>query len=114
MTSVNVQPAPSPLPVFYHRWVVYLRTWRGTIFSSFAVPVMFLVGIGISVGSYVDRNASLGFPYLDYIAPGLLASSVLQVAVNEATYPVFASFQWVRTYHAMGAAPLRQTDMVSG
>jgi lipooligosaccharide transport system permease protein len=114
MTSLDVRTTPSPWPVFYHRWVVYLRTWRGTVFSSFLIPVMFLVGIGISVGSYVDNNSTLGYPYVDYIAPGLLVAGVLQVAVNEATYPVFAGFQWVRTYHAMSSSPLRQNDMVAG
>jgi lipooligosaccharide transport system permease protein len=106
--------APTAWPVFYHRWVVYVRTWRGSVFSSFAVPVMFLLGIGVSVGSYVDTRGSLGVPYIDYIAPGLLASTVLQIAVNEATYPVMAGFKWFRTYLAMSASPLRQVDLVGG
>ena len=105
--------APSPWPVFYHRWRLYLNTWRGSVFSSFLLPVMFLVGLGISVGSYVDDSA-LGMPYAHFIAPGVLASTVLQVAISEAAWPVLAAFQWVRTYHAMRAAPLRPVDMVGG
>ena len=106
--------APSPLPVFYHRWRAYVRTWQGSAFSSFLIPVMFLLGLGISVGSYVDSRGVLGMPYVDFIAPGLLASTALQIAVSEAAWPVLAGFQWVRTYHAMRASPLRPVDIVGG
>ena len=102
------------LPVFNHRWVLYLRTWRGTVFSSFVLPVMFLVGMGVSLGSYVDGGGSLGLPYLDFIAPGVLVSTAFQIAISEATYPVLGGFLWVRTYHAMQTSPLRARDMVAG
>ncbi len=114
-SAVTVGEArPSPLPVFHHRFVLYLRTWRGSVFSSFLLPVMFLLGMGFSVGSYVDRTGALGVSYVDYIAPGLLASTVLQIAVGETTWPVLGWFSWIRTYHAMRASPLRPADMVGG
>ena len=105
---------PSPLPVFEHRMVSYRRIWRGTVFSSFLLPVLFLLGMGISVGAYVNRAGELGVPYLDYIAPGLLASAALQVAIGESMWPVLGSFEWNRTYHAMKASPLRAQDLVGG
>jgi lipooligosaccharide transport system permease protein len=105
--------APSPGPVFYHRWRLYRNTWRGTVFSSFLLPVMFLLGLGISVGSYVDDSA-LGMPYAHFIAPGVLASTAFQVAISEAAWPVLGGFRWLRTYHAMRASPLRPVDIVGG
>src|SRR5439155_24564631 len=74
--------------VFEYQLVAYRRVWRGTVFSSFLLPVLFFVAMGMTVGSYVDRAGSLGVHYLDYIAPGLLASTAMQVAVSESTYPV--------------------------
>ena len=56
----------------------------------------------------------LGVSYVDFIAPGLLASTAFQVAVSEAAWPVLGGFQWVRTYHAMSASPLRSRDLVGG
>jgi lipooligosaccharide transport system permease protein len=106
--------SPSPLPVFQHRAALYRRTWRGSVFSSFLLPILFLLGMGISVGAYVDAAGVLGIPYLDYIAPGLLASAALQIAIGESTWPVLGGFQWIRTYHAMQASPLRPQDMVGG
>jgi lipooligosaccharide transport system permease protein len=105
---------PSPLPVFEHRLAAYRRVWRGSVFSTFLIPVLFLLGMGISVGAYVNEGGSLAVPYVDYIAPGLLASTVLQVAISESTWPILGAFTWVRTYHAMRASPLRPKDLVGG
>ncbi len=110
----GTRAGPSPLPVFQHRVALYRRVWRGSVFSTFLLPILFLLGMGISVGSFVNAAGMLGIPYLDYIAPGLLASTALQVAIGEATWPVLGSFQWIRTYHAMRASPLRPQDMVGG
>jgi lipooligosaccharide transport system permease protein len=76
--------------------------------------VLFLLAMGLTVGGYVDRTGTLGVRYLDYIAPGLLASTALQVAVGESTWPVLSGFQWQRIYYAMAASPLRVRDMVAG
>jgi lipooligosaccharide transport system permease protein len=105
---------PSPLPVLEHRLVAYRRIWKGTVFTTFVSPLLLLLGLGISVGSYVNQGGALGVPYLDYIAPGLLASTAVQVALGEASWPVMSFFQWIRVYHAMRASPLRPQDLVGG
>src|SRR5689334_13411600 len=103
------------LAVFEHQLVAYRRLWRGTLASSFLLPVLFLLAMGLTVGRYVDaRSAALGVPYLDYIAPGVLASTALQVAVGESTWPVFSGFTWSRVYHSMRATPVGIKDMVGG
>ncbi|WP_327008834.1 ABC transporter permease [Dactylosporangium sp. NBC_01737] len=105
---------PTTLALEYHL-VSYRRTWRGSVFSSFALPAMFLVAMGITVGHYIDeRSTTIGVPYLDYLGPGLLASTALQVAVGDSTWPVFSGFQWTRVYHAMRASPLTVGDMLRG
>jgi len=94
---------------YEHQWLLYLRTWRGSIFGNFAQPVLFLVAMGMGLGSYVDRAGSDvmgGVPYLQFLAPALLASTVMQGSVFEATFPVLAGFTWIRRYHAMYATPL--------
>src|SRR5215831_1738088 len=103
------------LAVFEHQLTVYRRVWRGTVASSFVLPVLFLLAMGLTVGRYIDqRSSALGVPYLAYIAPGVLASTALQVAVGESTWPVFSGFNWGRMYHSMRASPIGVTDMVVG
>jgi lipooligosaccharide transport system permease protein len=73
------------LSVLEYNLIAYRRVWRASVLSSFVLPLLFLLGMGVSVGSYVDARGALGTDYLDYIAPGLLASTALQVAVGEST-----------------------------
>jgi lipooligosaccharide transport system permease protein len=99
---------------FEHHVLTYRRTWKGTVFSAFLLPALFLVAMGKSVGGYVDARAGMGVPYLDYIAPGLLATTAIQVGVVEGAFVVFSGFQWSRTYHAMRASALRPWDILAG
>jgi lipooligosaccharide transport system permease protein len=100
--------------VLEHHLTTYRRVWRSSVLSSFVLPVLFLLAMGLSVGGYVDAGGALGVRYLDYIAPGLLASTAMQVAVGEATWPVFSGFTWTRTFHSMVATPLRVGDVLTG
>ena len=98
------------LAAYEHALLLYRRTWRGSIFANFAQPVLFLLAMGVGLGSYVDKGAGAGalggVTYLQFLAPALLVSTVMQGSVFEATFPVLAGFHWVRRYHAMYATPL--------
>jgi lipooligosaccharide transport system permease protein len=100
----------------YEYWLaVYRRVWRGTIFSSVLNPVLYLSALGIGLGKLVNNGASpLGIPYLDFVAPGLLAAVGMQIAAIESSFPVRAAIRWNRQYHAMLATPLRIRDLVTG
>jgi lipooligosaccharide transport system permease protein len=95
----------------------YRRTWRGSIYSSLLNPVLFLGAMGLGLGKLVDAHgtASLGgVRYLVFLAPGLLAATGMQTGIGEATYPVFASVKWTKTYQAAVASPLRPADVLRG
>jgi lipooligosaccharide transport system permease protein len=95
--------------------VGYRRTWRGSVFGSFLLPVLYVLGFGLGVGHFVDLGGRLGpVRYLDYLVPGILAATAAQVAFGESAWPVLSRFQWIRTYYAMVAAPLRIIDILGG
>jgi lipooligosaccharide transport system permease protein len=104
--------------VFEHRFIVYRRTFRASLFSSFLTPALFLTAMGLGIGGYVDRggaNAALGgVPYIAFLAPGLLVSSCMQTASFEATFPIMAGLVWNRIYHAMYATPLTPREIALG
>ena len=102
------------LAVLEYRLAKYRLAWRSAVVNSLATPVLLLLGVGISVGSYVNRHGVLGVPYVEFVAPGLLASSALQLAMTEAGAPVFNSFHWERSYFGMIAAPARAVDIIAG
>lgn len=102
------------LHIFGWHLTGYRRVWRSSVFSSFLLPVIFLAGIGLGVGTFVNRSHQLGVDYLSYLAPGVLASTVLGVAMGESTYTVYAHFEWTRVYHAVLATPVRIVELVAG
>jgi lipooligosaccharide transport system permease protein len=100
--------------VFEHRFRQYRRTFRASVFSSFLLPVLFLTAMGLGLGSYVDDSTLDGVSYLAFLAPGLLASTAMQSAAFESTFPIMGGLVWNRTFHAMFATPISGRDVALG
>jgi lipooligosaccharide transport system permease protein len=105
-----------PLRVYEFWLLQYRRAWRGTVITSVINPVFYLGALGVGLGSIVNKSGgqSLGIPYLDFVAPGMLAAAAMQIASGDATWPVMASFRWTRQYFAMQATPLGVRDIFVG
>ena len=99
-----------------HNAFVFKREWRGTATVSFFTPLFFLASIGLGLGGLVNRSSGGvgGVPYIDFLAPGLLAAVTMQMAAFECTYPILGKIQWDRIYDAMLATPLVVRDVLIG
>lgn len=103
--------------VVEHRFVQYRATFRASLVSSFGNPVLFLTAMGLGLGGYVGQVPSSsveGLTYLQFLAPGLLAATVMQTGSFEAAFPILSGFQWNKIFHSMYATPLRPRDIVLG
>jgi len=106
--------------VLEHKLLNYRRTFRGTIFTSFLSPVLFLTAMGIGLGTYVDRSGGAaltltqGVAYAAFLAPGLLAANAMQTATGESTYPIMSAITWVRQFPGMLATPITIRAIVLG
>ena len=100
----------------YEYWMYsYRRVWRGTFMSSLLNPVLYLTALGVGLGKLVNRGATpLGVPYLEFVAPGMLAATAMQIAAIEGSFPIRAAITWTRSYHGMLATPLRVPDLIVG
>jgi lipooligosaccharide transport system permease protein len=99
-----------------HNALVFRRLWRGSIMVSFFTPLFFLAAMGLGLGSLVNRGSGGvgGVPYIDYLAPGLLAATAMQTAAFECMYPILAKIRWDRIYDAMLGTPLAVRDLLGG
>ncbi len=108
---------PTALRLTEHSLVGYRRTWRGSAVSTFLTPILYLLAMGMGLGSLVDRgagDASLDVTYLQFLGPGLLAATAMQIGVGDSAFPVMAGIEWRKTYHAILATPMRVRDLVLG
>lgn len=97
--------------------LVYRRIWRGSVFSSFLQPALFLIAMGLGLGAMVDAGGALlpgGVSYAEFLAPGLLASTAMQAASFESAWPVMSKMTWQRNYDAVVATPMSVSDVVFG
>jgi lipooligosaccharide transport system permease protein len=95
---------------------IYRRLWRGTAFSQFVSPALYLLAIGVGLGGMIQAagNQIDGLSYLDFVAPGLMAATALQNATGESLWPVMAGFKWMRSYYGMVASPMTPGDVYLG
>ncbi|HEV2360388.1 MAG TPA: ABC transporter permease [Acidimicrobiales bacterium] len=115
MGLVRGAETPASIRSLGYHIQAYRRIWRGSVTTSFLYPVLYMAAMGVGLGSLVNRHHRIdGLSYLAFIAPGLLASTAMQIATNESMYPVMACIKWIRTYFAMLATPLRVVDVFLG
>ena len=103
--------------VLQRNLLVYRRTWRGSLFGSFLTPLLYLTAMGIGLSQLMARGGTDmlgGVPYLDFLGPGILASSCMQTASFESTYPIMGKISWRKNYEAILATPIEVHHLLIG
>jgi len=94
----------------------YLRTWKGSVITSFASPLFYVLAMGVLLGGFVHAPPSQldgATSYLDFVVPGLIAAQAMQTAVGETTYPVMSGIKWQKSFYAQLATPLETRDLAN-
>lgn len=94
---------------------VYLRTWKASVVSSFLVPLLYIVAMGVLLGGFIKGDPSKlegATSYLAFVAPGMVAAQAMTTVFGETTYPVMGMIKWQRIYYSMIATPLTVGDIV--
>jgi len=79
-------------------------------------PVLYLMSIGIGLGSLVSKNLGLvdGVHYLTFLAPALLLAAALQAAVDETSFCVLQGFSWERGFYSMTQTAINSRQVANG
>ncbi len=100
------------LRVWQRHWTVYTKLYKTSFALNFAEPALYLVAMGFGLGSLVQDVQ--GRPYINYIAPGIVASSSVFAAVYECTYGTYIRMTFQKTFDAILATPVNLEDLVAG
>lgn len=119
MTAPALAPTGPPrfLRVAEYHVMVHKKLWRTSVLTMLLGPALYLLAMGLGVGSLVDdnpTNAIGGVSYLEYVAPGLMAAAAMQTAMAQSLYPVLSSVKWLKTAFGIAATPVRPVDIAIG
>lgn len=107
---------PSFLDRILSVWYRHMRVYTKNIFSNglppFLEPLLFLAGIGIGLGRYIDKMD--GLPYILFLASGLLVTSSMFTASFECTYGTYIRMEYDKVYDGILGAPLSVYNMLAG
>jgi lipooligosaccharide transport system permease protein len=102
----------SVVRVMRRNFLSWKRFYRASLVSALGDPLLFLFGIGWGLGRFVGEID--GVPYAQFVASGIVASSVMNVATFETTFGTFARMREQRTYEAIRATPVSLTEIMGG
>ncbi|MEV7605200.1 ABC transporter permease [Paenarthrobacter sp. NPDC089322] len=91
-------------------------TWLVMV-SGFFEPVLFLLAMGVGMGSIVGTVQGPGgqdISYAAYIAPALLAVSAMNGAIYDSTWNVFFKMNFAKLYQGMLYTSLGPLDVAMG
>ncbi|WCC80307.1 ABC transporter permease [Cutibacterium equinum] len=86
------------------------------IVSAIGTPLLYLFAMGLGLGSLVDANHKTvgGVPYLHFVTPALMVTTVAIGVLSELTYPIMDGFTWQRLYHGPVATPVTPGQVALG
>jgi lipooligosaccharide transport system permease protein len=104
------------LPSAWRLWErnasIYRRTYKVNILPNFFEPFFYLLAMGLGLGAYLATIQ--GVEYIDYIAPGLVATAAMFGTSFEVTFNCFVKMQFGKIYDAAMATPLSIEDIGLG
>jgi len=123
MSDLDRLPAPPPpgnvfagaARLFDYWAIAYLRTWKGSVISSFVTPLLYVLAMGVLLGGFIEGDPDQlegATSYLAFVAPGLVAAQAMTTVFGEVTYPVIAMIKWHKAYFGMTATPLGVPDVI--
>ena len=91
---------------------VYTKLYKSSIALNFVEPVLYLAALGLGLGAYVKEIK--GVPYVNFIAPGIIASSSMFAATYECSYGTYVRMTYQKTFDAILATPVNVNDLIAG
>lgn len=96
-----------------------MRAYGWTIVvTAVGSPLVYLLGIGLGLAAFIDQPVASGpagpVDYVWFVAPALLATAAVGVALDEFTYVVMAGFKWRRIFWGMNASPVSPEQICTG
>jgi lipooligosaccharide transport system permease protein len=122
MSEVNLRKSPArfSLPklsyrvwkVWHRNFDVFTKTLKVNFLPSLLEPILYLLAFGFGLGGFIPSIQ--GQSYIAFIAPALVAISVMNGSFFECTFASFVRMYFQKTFDAIVATPVSVEEVVAG
>ncbi len=91
---------------------IFFRLWHSEAPGFVVEPVIILLAFGLGLGAFMGMVD--GQRYIEFLAPGIIASYAMFSASFECTYASFVRMEYQSTFDAILATPLNVEDITAG
>jgi len=118
--SIRKSPARFTIPkltyrvwkVWHRNFDVFLKTIKVNFLPSLLEPILYLLAFGFGLGGFIPSIQ--GQSYIVFIAPALIAISVMNGSFFECTFASFVRMYFQKTFDAIVATPVSVEEVVAG
>jgi lipooligosaccharide transport system permease protein len=122
MSNPNLRKSPARFTIpklTYRVWKVWQRnfdvftkTITVNFIPSLLEPILYLLAFGFGLGGFIPSIR--GQSYISFIAPALVAISVMNGSFFECTFASFVRMYFQKTFDAIVATPISVEEVVAG
>jgi lipooligosaccharide transport system permease protein len=122
MSKPNIRKSPARFTIpklTYRVWMVwrrnfdvFLKTIKVNFLPSLLEPILYLLAFGFGLGGFIPSIQ--GQSYIAFIAPALVAISVMNGSFFECTFASFVRMYFQKTFDAIVATPVSVEEVVAG
>ena len=98
--------------VWQRNFDVFLKTIASNFLPSLLEPILYLLALGLGLGVFIQSIE--GVPYINFIAPALVAISVMNGSFFECTFGSFVRMYYQKTFDAIIATPVSVEEVIAG
>lgn len=91
---------------------VFMKTYKTNFLPSLLEPILYLLALGLGLGGFVEPID--GQPYINFIAPALVAVSMMFSSFYECTFASFVRMYFQKTFDAIIATPITIEEVITG
>lgn len=107
----DIIPTPRTLaPMLTRFWWEYKQLWRALIMRDLLDRLIYLIAFGFGMGAVIKTMH--GIPYLQFLVPGIAASTGIFVMTMAMTYGVWERSTSYKLYSAWLSTPVRLADIM--
>ena len=122
MTQPHLRKSPAKFSIpklSYRVWTVwrrnvdvFIKTIKVNFFPSMLEPILYLVAFGFGLGGFIPSIH--GQPYINFIAPALIAIAIMNGSFFECSFGSFVRMYFQKTFDAIVATPVSVEEVVAG